>query len=375
VLRVAHDPDKGDLPGGDRAIVETVDQVLRESNLMCDSGCASEEHTMPVGVERVVTSVWPLHCGFESQEAWGAGVGFVEELSGEAGLGADDEGDISNELLVAEDDLAVLLGHGERRISWLVLNPGDREWVAFQGVDDEEAEVGVTSRLDVHLLWQVHCHSAGISWKSLYSGVGPPLGRVVGAKEYDEATCTLRYPKVTGSLDVRKRWEMCYCAVDPGTSQGKGCHDDVNIQEGLVESVTNWREGSDEDDDHSNSSDHSPGCERIHRKLIEESRPSNCLVLDICPTPSVEEGHKDDNTTKPSVHEVVRIEADLEQANQRVIPPGEDDQGDHVDHGQHAGSPTKLSNNLVMILLTPIELECVSKVASQVKENQDRVEP
>lgn len=78
VLGVADDPDEGDLAGCDGAVVETVDEVLGEADLMRDSGCAGEEDDVPVGVEGVVARVRPFHRGFESQEAWRAGVGFVE---------------------------------------------------------------------------------------------------------------------------------------------------------------------------------------------------------------------------------------------------------------------------------------------------------
>lgn len=88
----------------------------------------------------------------------------------------------------------------------------------------------------------------------------------------------------------------------------------------------------------------------------------------------MEEGHEDDNTTKPSVHEVVGIKTYLKERDERVVAACKDDERDHVDHRQHAGSSTQLSNDRVMVLLTPVELKRVSKVAGQVKEDQDRVE-
>lgn len=133
---------------------------------------------------------------------------------------------------------------------------------------------------------------------------------------------------------------MCYLAVDPGSAECEGGHDDVDVQEGLVEGVTDWREGGNEDDDHGNSTDHTPGCERVHIKLVKESRPPYRLVLDISPAPSVKDGHENDDTTKPSVHEIVGIKTDLEDGDERVVAARKDDEGDHVNHRQHAGPPT-----------------------------------
>lgn len=66
--------------------------------------------------------------------------------------------------------------------------------MALQGVDVKEAKVGVAAGIDMHLLWEVHCDSARISWKGLDGGVGPSIGRVVGSEKDDQAVDTLTCP-------------------------------------------------------------------------------------------------------------------------------------------------------------------------------------
>jgi len=73
--------------------------------------------------------------------------------------------------------------------------------------------------------------------------------------------------------------------------------------------------------------------------------------------------------------QIVRVEGDAEEGDERVVPPGEEEQGDHVDNGEYAAA---VPEQRECLLRSPCEGDvddAEDHVGDQVGGQEDELQP
>ncbi len=66
-LAVPDDPDQCYLARSDHPLVAAANEMLHVANLVRDARCAGEEDAVAIGIERVVSAVWPFESGCDGK--------------------------------------------------------------------------------------------------------------------------------------------------------------------------------------------------------------------------------------------------------------------------------------------------------------------
>lgn len=80
---------------------------------------------------------------------------------------------------------------------------------------------------------------------------------------------------------------------------------------------------------------------------------------------------ENDNPADPPVEEVVGVEADPEKGNERIVPPGKNNQRDHVNNRKMTCPAPNFCDQSRSILPLKVEKAAIDDIACQIKEKED----
>lgn len=148
----------------------------------------------------------------------------------------------------------------------------------------------------------------------------------------------------------------------------------VEMQEGLVECVPDWRRAVETEENHRDSSNQPPGEERD----VADTLQHVCEILLIAgvdgPGHGVGDALQHNDPTQPSVEEIVRVEADTQERDERVIAASQDEKRDHVQDGERARPASKFGKQCRLGVDRVIQVAAVGDLASHVQDDQNRLE-
>jgi hypothetical protein len=375
-LVVAHDPDQRDAPRCHGTVVVALDEVAQVADLVRDARGTGEQHCVSVTVHAVVARVRAFESGAHRDGPLVRVLDRVVQLAREPRLGGDDKGYAGADGLL---DLAgsFLLAEREELLLLLVVDPRDRERVVLPHVDRREADVGVRAGLHVDEPRKVHRDAHTLTRHQLHDGLGPALVGPVAVGETDHASQTVVEPDEHDGDDVRQLRESLASevgrgAVHPHASKADEGKDDVDVEKGLIEGVADGGEREHHEHGQCDGAGHARGAERVVQRLPPHALPAGVGHLHDGPGNRVEDGVDHGHASDPAMEQVVRVEADVEHADQRVVSAGEDDQGDHVDDRKRACSSSELGTQRPLVLLGPVEEQGVDDVAAdEAKEDEE----
>ena len=259
-----------------------------------------------------------------------------------------------------------------------MFDPRNREWVRFPRLDALEADVRVGAGLDVDVSRKMHGYSSCLARHSFYDCLSIALRGPVVPGKVDHPPEPLCEPEAHDGHDPRQLWKSSYVshsAVDPSADEDDEGKDNVDVEERLVECVSEWRDRQDENEYQRNGSNHSRRDEGFAHDPIRDGLPTSIGDLNDEPCDCVDDGFYDNQSSQPPVDEVVCVEAHLEPGDEQVVACSQKDEGNHVDHREGARSASKLGTERVHVLVVPVQHEHVDDVADDEDAEEDKVKP
>lgn len=126
-------------------------------------------------------------------------------------------------------------------------------------------------------------------------------------------------------------------------------HEAVNVEEGLVESVTERRPCLDADECKGSSANHSPAIRAFGAETVTNSRPSSRVTSVVHPSNGVRNSLRDCDACSPSMEEVEVVVGDLEKSDERVVAERKENSGDEVESRKGSGTATESGNGFLVV--------------------------
>ena len=206
--------------------------------------------------------------------------------------------------------------------------------------DGRDRQEDVLPRCEVEGPCQLERYTGCRTGKSFESGLGAAVAKIsVGQGNQSDKTFKCPKDQDYGEVDpLGKAVEM-----DPNTSECCDHKRYVEMQEDFVAGGAKRFAGLQKHDQECNGT-HNTGDEHLtFTDCFAISSPANLFDHGNAKGSDVRDRLNHDDPAKPAVDEVEVIVRDVQEANERVVASGHDNQGDHVDHRQRAGTVAKVA--------------------------------
>lgn len=344
---------------------------------MCDTGRAGKQDAVSIRVETVMASIRSLESSLDA-DATHRSTGGFKQLPRHTSVSTDDERDVGVCVGSVDGVERLLFSCDGKRVGSFMLDPGDGERVAFPRVDAPKAEVGVRARFDIHEARQANSDSCDVAGHSLAESVGETFVGPVGVHQADNASQTIQQPNNhhshnPGQLRQATNMDGRGSTVHPGADERDESEDDVQVKKGFVESVAKRRHAEKEEGNQSGGADGAGANEEGGENLLLDIAPATISHSWDGPGRDMNEGLDDDDSAHPSMQQVVCVEADFKESNQRVVASCQDDERHHVDEGKNARSTSQLSAESPFVFVLPVEDEEICQVTAEIDDDDEHV--
>lgn len=123
----------------------------------------------------------------------------------------------------------------------------------------------------------------------------------------------------------------------------------MDVEEGLVESVSEGRPRLDTDEGKSGSAYHSPAIGTLVTQAVADSGPPSTMHCVVHPGDCVRNGLGNGDACRPSVEEVEVIVRDLEKRDEGVVTERKENCWDKIERGKGASAAAQGCNGLLVV--------------------------
>lgn len=332
------DPDKSDLAGGVGSVRVTGDEIADVRNLVGDTNTGGEKHDSAVRCE-ALRAVGTLDERSASELATRGHLSLLEEGVGETSTAANDQRHVG-----ATGTKSVLTGYGKSLLGapvFLLLAPCEGERVAGDATDGRHVKVDVGTGSELPGLGNTKGDSDGVTGESLNLSLGTTVASVA-ADDGHETPSALDEPADSGGHDVALLPHAF--AVHPDTNDSSNGQEEVNAEESLVPGVADDRGREEQEQNEGSSADHT-GLNQLAGSQGDlddgpTAIPTLLVGLRAHPDGRVGNGFQDDDAAEPAVNEVVRVKAEAEEEDERVVAASQKEQRNHVHDGKNTSPVT-----------------------------------
>lgn len=241
--------------------------------------------------------------------------------------------------------------------------------------DSGEVGVDVAAGWDMGFAREEECYAAGFAGE----GFDDDSGHAVAAGDVEidqscESRASFKRPHADHELEPGFLGQVVEVDVEIDAQDGHQGEELVEMQKGFVKGMSDRRRGVQEKENHEQGADEPPEEEWIGLHIGPSLVPSCSIDGVDRPCDGVSDGLQHHDSTQPAVDEVVCVEADVQQWNERIIPSRQENQRYHIQHGQISRPASELGNKRRLLVHAVVEDTAVRDLADQVQSQQSRVE-
>ena len=221
---------------------------------------------------------------------------------------------------------------------------------------------------------EVEGDAAGFAGEGFDGDHGGAAEGDVVVEEPEEAEEAVVGPEDHDGDDVRHLRERADLGVLVDAEDDEDGEELVEVEEGFVEGVPDGGGGLDEDDDHGDGAEEAVLDEGVGAEGFADALDAFDVYFVRSPGTGVDDGFEDDDPTDPSVEEVEGVERDPEDPDQRIIPACEEEEPDHVDNAEMAGTSSELGNQHGYVFGVVLQPGAIDDIAGEVDDQDQGVQ-
>lgn len=254
VLWGLDDPDKSETTCRSGSVGIRGNNVAHVRNLVRNTDTSCPEHDGTIG-SKIFAAIRTLDVCSSGESAGSRQVGLLVKLLSETGSATHNKRHAGFVLL--EDVLAVhgktllVSDHGREVEVLFLLTPGDREGVASPEANRWDVQVGMLAGSEGPGASHADVDADCVAWHDLNLGLGATATEV-SDNDANKAVETVKSPNDDNTPNHELL--LAVLEMDHQASEREQCSQDVEVQESLVESVSDSRWGVQEQEDESTSS-------------------------------------------------------------------------------------------------------------------------
>ena len=241
-----------------------------------------------------------------------------------------------------------------------------------------KSDVGMRARADVNVPGEAERHTACFgAGHGLDDAVRKSLARPVVDEQPTDPDQALCYPEAGSGGDPRVLWEgnSGRGNMNPCAGESHDGQDDVDVDKGLIESIPEHGQRQDQNDDHCREAHRARPDKEVGDDRLAGAVPSPVHNLHGRPRSGMNHNLENHGASDPPMHDVVGIEIDAEQADERVVSSREQNQRKQINCRQRPGPSPNLGVQRVLVFLIPREYKHICCVGQHEQRDEDGVQP